>query len=175
MRERLLRENDLTLDRASEMVQAAEVTADQMHVMSGEQTVSAVETQYGRGQGRKGHQGHKQFRHPVKKPGAQCKYCPYEHAPKSCPAYGKQCRKCGKMNHFQSKCKHRLVKQIHSSVSDNDYNVGTITTVNSVGNKRRAMITLKLGDSSVPVTLQTAACCRVPSMCVSLEIQRWPN
>ena len=99
VRERLLRENDLTLDRASEMVQAAEVTADQMHVMSGEQTVSAVETQYGRGQGRKGHQGHKQFRHPVKKPqegdckpGAQCKYCPYEHAPKSCPAYGKQCR-----------------------------------------------------------------------------------
>ena len=69
------------------------------------------------------------------------------------------------MRQNESECKHRLVKQIHSSVSDNDYNVGTITTVNSVGNKRRAMITLNLGDSSVPVTLQIdsgADCCVLP-------------
>ena len=41
-RERLLLETNLTLDRAYAMVQAAEVTTEQMHVMSGEQAVSAV-------------------------------------------------------------------------------------------------------------------------------------
>ena len=35
MRERLLRETNLTLDRAYAMVQAAEATTEQMHVMSG--------------------------------------------------------------------------------------------------------------------------------------------
>ena len=50
MRERLLRETNLTLDRAYAMVQAAEATTEQMHVMSGEQAVSAVHQRGNRGQ-----------------------------------------------------------------------------------------------------------------------------
>ena len=47
----LLREKNLTLERAYEMVQAAEATAEQMHVMTGEQAVCLVKTNSGRGQG----------------------------------------------------------------------------------------------------------------------------
>ena len=42
MRERLLQETNLTLDRAYAMGQAAEATTEQMHVTSDKQAVSAV-------------------------------------------------------------------------------------------------------------------------------------
>ena len=81
--------------------------------------------------------------------------------PKQCP----ECRKCGKMNHFQSKCKlHRYVKQIQAAVCSSEYNVGTLS-VFSVGNRRRAMTILNLGDSGVPVPFQIdsgSECCVLP-------------
>ena len=67
------------------------------------------------------------------------------------------------MNHFQSKCKqHKYVKQVQAAVCDSEYSVGTFS-VFIVGNKRRAMITLNLGDSGVPVPFQidSGSECRV--------------
>ena len=79
-----------------------------------------------------------------------------------CPAHGKECRKCGKMNHFQSKCKrHRYVKQVQAAVCSSEYNVGTLS-VFSVGIRRHAMVTLNLGDSGVPMPFQIdsgSECC----------------
>jgi hypothetical protein len=34
-----------------------------------------------------------------------CQYCGTSHTPGSCRAFGKECRKCGKPNHFQAVCK----------------------------------------------------------------------
>ena len=36
-----------------------------------------------------------------------CGNCGLQHARKQCPAYGKQCRKCGKLNHFQKWCRNK--------------------------------------------------------------------
>lgn len=38
----------------------------------------------------------------------ECSYCGNSHAPRRCPAYGKQCSNCGKPNHFARVCKSRL-------------------------------------------------------------------
>ena len=69
------------------------------------------------------------------------------------------------MNHFQSKCKqHKCVKQVQAALCDSEYNVGTLS-VFSVGNRRRTMITLNLGDSGVPVPFQIdsgSECCVLP-------------
>ena len=51
------------------------------------------------------------------------------------------------------------------SESDNEFEVGTLTIVNSVGNKRRAMITLDVGKNGVPTRFQIdngADCCVLP-------------
>ena len=44
-----------------------------------------------------------------KEPTPKCRLCdrsyPHRGGTTFCPAYGKQCRKCGKMNHFQSVCR----------------------------------------------------------------------
>ena len=56
------------------------------------------------------------------------------------------------------------MKQIQAAVCSSEYNVGTLS-VFSVGNRRRAMITLSLGDSGVPVPFQTdsgSECCVLP-------------
>ena len=84
---------------------------------------------------------------------------------KQCPAYDKECRKCGKINHFQSKCKQqKYMNQVQAAVCDNECNVGTLY-VFSVGNKRSVMITLNLGDSGEPVSSQVdsgSECCVLP-------------
>ena len=82
-----------------------------------------------------------------------------------CPAFGKECHKCGRLNHFQNRCRQKNVQQVQSSESDNEFEVGTLTTVNSVGTKRRAMITLELGENGVPTRFQIdsgADCCVLP-------------
>ena len=163
MRERLLRETNLTLDRAYAMVQAAEATTEQMHVMSGEQAVSAVHQRGNRGQ--QGQQGRKSRDMLKNSSYIKCKNCSYEHAPMKCPAFGKECHKCGRLNHFQNRCRQKKVQQVQGSESDNEFEVGTLTTVNSVGNKRRAMITLEVGKNGVPTRFQIdsgADCCVLP-------------
>ena len=113
MRERLLRENNITFERAYEMVQAAEATTDQMHVMSDEQAAGAIHQRGHRGQ--QGQQGRKS-RDTLNIPSYfKCKNCSYENAPMKCPKYGKECHKCGKLNHFQSRCKQKNVQQVQSS------------------------------------------------------------
>ena len=67
-------------------------------------------------------------------------------------------------NYFQSKCHNKNIKQMHTSASYDEYSVGTLR-VNSVGNKRRVMITLGLGNDGVPVSFQIdsgADCCELP-------------
>ena len=163
MRERLLRETNLTLDRAYAMVQAADATTEQMHVMSGEQAVSAVHQRGNRGQ--QGQQGHKSRDMLKNSSYIKCKNCSYEHAPMKCPAFGKECHRCGRLNHFQNRCRQKNVQQVQGSESDNEFEVGTLTTVNSVGNKRRAMITLEVGKNGVPTWFQIdsgADCCVLP-------------
>ena len=52
---------------------------------------------------------------------------------KQCPAYGRQCRKCGQLKHFQSKCKqHKYVKQLQAAVCDREYSVGTLWDIDAV-------------------------------------------
>ena len=75
---------NLTLEKAYEMVQAAEETAEETHVKSGEQTVYAVKANSRQGQGHRGCGGPSQLRYYAKKQkflAIECKFCSYEHAP----------------------------------------------------------------------------------------------
>ena len=35
-----------------------------------------------------------------------CRYCTFIHPPRRCPAYGKKCGKCGRVNHVSAVCRH---------------------------------------------------------------------
>ena len=132
-------------------------------MMSGEQAVSAVHQRGNRGQ--RGQQGRKSRDTPKNPSYFKCNNCSYEYAPMKCPAFGKECHKCGRLNHFPNRCKPKNVQQEQSSESDNEFEVGTLTTVNSVCNNRRAMLALDVGKNGVPTRFQIdsgADCCVLP-------------
>ena len=81
VRERLLREKDLTLERSYEMVQAAEATAVQTRIMAGDQAVCTVQAP-NRFCGRD--QVHKDEMKAERDGSMACKYCPYDHGPRNC-------------------------------------------------------------------------------------------
>ncbi|GBM77266.1 hypothetical protein AVEN_109492-1 [Araneus ventricosus] len=55
------------------------------------------------------------FRQPAKRQensGRKCHYCGSHHVPGRCSAYSKQCRSCGKRNHFSRACRLNSVNQV---------------------------------------------------------------
>lgn len=47
-----------------------------------------------------------------------CKKCGKNHKPRSCPAYGKECNLCRKLNHFEIGCKNKNKKVYTTSVTN---------------------------------------------------------
>ena len=54
-----------------------------------------------------------------------CKYCGGKHAIRSCPAFGKQCSKCTKKNHFAKMCRARSINDTeeHDEVKDDVWHI----------------------------------------------------
>lgn len=85
VQERLLREPDLSLQKALSICRAAEATKEQLKSLRGEVSLkSSVD---------------------VVKSKGECRNCGRQHPPKSCAAFGKQCHKCGKNNHYAKVCR----------------------------------------------------------------------
>ena len=106
VRERLLRQEDLDLDKAVKICQAAEATEKQILTLaqkgasSNDTSVNYCNTRGHRQQQRK------PFQPSTKqKPATKCSCCDTTHAPRACPAYGKACNKCGKSGHFARVCR----------------------------------------------------------------------
>ena len=111
IKERLLREADLTLNKALDVCRAADTSKQQIEAMGVTQTQALflVHTMQARKKG--GHHSNA-IRMPKQSSNdkreytntSACKYCGKSHAPRQCAAYGKLCRKCGGPNHVASVC-----------------------------------------------------------------------
>ena len=103
-RARLFRERECTLTRAIEILRVSEVTRQQLKHISDEitdaQSVNAVKPQYMSDQSQP-----KVSLQQQATTGKPCLYCGRKHERSNCPAFGKQCHNCGKLNHFKSVCR----------------------------------------------------------------------
>lgn len=90
VRERLLREGDLTLERAVEICRAAEASKQQLRALADEsdEQVCIVKNK------------------PMIE-GKKCQRCNTSHPSRQCPAFRRKCNKCGLMNHFERCCENR--------------------------------------------------------------------
>ena len=108
-----MRERELSLENAIDIIKATETANRQIKMLIQEQknghqsiSVNAVKKKLNR-------QNSQNFRKPqkqsepqnVKGQKKQCMYCGKRHLKGNCPAYGKVCHKCKKKNHFSSVCK----------------------------------------------------------------------
>ena len=137
VRENLLKEKKLTLEKAIDIARAAESTAVQMKVMSAESGLSAVKEK----------EKEQSENVPSVSSGwiKDCRFCGRNHERRSCPAFGQICAYCKKRNHFVVKCP---AKSKVSSVQERFY-----LSAAGVGNGGREMVTLTVSKESNPLSV----------------------
>ena len=159
VKERLLRESKLTLEKTDEICRAAESMLAQMKVVEDntEGTVSAVQTDQDN-----------PSRSKSKTINAirECGNCGRKHDQQRrefCPAYGKVCNRCSKLNHFAVKCRSGKAKNKQVQVVDED-KVDEVfpTEVAAVSLHDSHLVTLKLESGSyLRFQVDTEAQCNV--------------
>ena len=110
-RRRLLQQKNITLADTIDACKASEATSRRLRTMNGTATaevdaLTAASSTAGR---RARKPSRSRDREAQRQPSSDrhCSYCDRRHGgpKKACPAFGQQCRKCGKMNHFQKVCR----------------------------------------------------------------------
>ncbi|CAC5409350.1 unnamed protein product [Mytilus coruscus] len=119
VKERLLREDGLTLDKAVGICRADEESRKQMKTLNEEEQVHALrrKTQNQRTNRNEGYakKGPSRRDHEKRESNSSfsCGKCGTTHERRNCPAYGKKCHKCKKANHYQKFCKSKFSKSVH--------------------------------------------------------------
>jgi hypothetical protein len=108
-RARMLRKADLTLTDAINICRTSEITEQQLKAIGGtreaEESVHyAKQKSFNK---KKPSTSAKEGQQNEQQTWRRCKYCGINHkwVKDLCPAWGKRCKKCSKMNHFASECK----------------------------------------------------------------------
>ena len=114
LRERLLRECDLTLSKAISAGHAAEETRKHAREILRSQPSADIDKIFKKKLNKSNHNTRNQnTRDFIKK----CKFCDSSHPRGKCPAYGKVCHVCNKRNHFKVCCP-RVAKKVHEIEKD---------------------------------------------------------
>ena len=161
VRERLLREDNLDLEKAVKICQAAEATERQIQSLSTEKGASSSDVNYCQKTGRR-HQGKSQQKNATK-----CKCFDTIHVPRSCPAFNKACNRCKKLGHFAVVCrtkpkpqpgKVRCVGQDDSSTagSADGMFIGMVNKAD-VGADKKWIQKIRVEDSSISFMLDTGS------------------
>ena len=101
--------------------------------------------------------------------GKKCKFCGRIHKPRECPAYGQECRKCKKKNHWASCCYTRKVHEASAEPTE-DFVIEEVET-SKEKKATEAFVILKINNKKVKVKLDTGAEVNVMPLCVYEQLQ----
>ncbi|XP_021368107.1 uncharacterized protein K02A2.6-like [Mizuhopecten yessoensis] len=117
LKERLLRDGELTLIRAITTCRASEESHHMMKNLHGEEVVASVKKSrdYKKTSHKPTPQSSKQYKR-VETPRHSnlCGQCGGQHMKGNCPAFGKKCLKCQKLNHFTKCCRTKNPGRVHN-------------------------------------------------------------
>lgn len=98
-----------------------------------------------------------------KAPASACKRCGRRHEPRQCPAYGKECNRCHKMNHYAKFCKSNNIDIINVDENGDSLFIGRVENNNNI-NALGWLETIKINKQhKLEVKLDTGAQCNVIS------------
>ncbi|VDI10629.1 Hypothetical predicted protein [Mytilus galloprovincialis] len=178
VREKCITEgSELSLEKAINFARTYELSKAQLQTMESEdKTINMLNKQGSRSSGKKyGKQYTPQRGTPQNNKGQspnfanKCKNCGGKHERRKCPAFGKQCNKCHKYNHFASVClsSNKSPKKMHTldicSESDDD-ELFVATIDNQELNTDEWTETINVNDVPVNFQLDTGAKCNVLSL-----------
>lgn len=164
VRGRLLREADLTLQKAIDICRASEITTNQLKAINEEVEVHKIRTVKAKDNRDKG-------KIDADEQKANCSRCGFKHEVKKCPAYGKTCNSCNKKNHFAKMCKSQSTRKMHTVEQDEsstDMFIGSVEVhekyIQAVKTEDEMWTeNLKINRKSVTFKLDTGAECNVIS------------
>ncbi|XP_017892179.1 uncharacterized protein K02A2.6-like [Ceratina calcarata] len=141
VQEKLLSIRDLKLEKAIQICKAAEVLKEQMKEMTEVKKVEKVEKKGVKNPQKIYNQKKLQLENGKahEKNKFQCRRCQKWHGPRECPAFGKECQKCGKLNHFKVACKVRQVQRIEAEANDEE----EYLVIDSVGQTRKEIFEVR--------------------------------
>lgn len=142
IREKLSAEDNLTLDRAVTIALASEQASKQLKEMQNNdvQKIDVIKTNKNRNK-----DNQNKIRVTAKE--SDCRRCGQKHMPRSCPAFGKNCNKCGKSGNFSTVCKSKRKEKSQVQVvncrdaDDDSEEAFFIACVNSINNQRILAVT----------------------------------
>ncbi|XP_067687858.1 uncharacterized protein [Haliotis asinina] len=161
LRERLLREDDLTLDKTITMCRAAEaskVQVKELHPLD-PQPVHSVEQQSKSGRRKSNRKKSQSSGSRSIEQSDTCGYCGFTHAPRKCPASGKSCDKCGKQNHFARVCrsKNQSSKSKVHFVENTQDELFVDSVDADVVSGKDWIVSLQVNNTFLPLKLDTGA------------------
>ena len=173
VRSRLLRETELTLQKAIDICRAAETSTQQMKVI---QSTSSGATGSNVDIVKKKIVKSKLVKNTDNKPAGstikqKCGKCGYKHEPRKCPAFGKLCHNCKKKNHFSTVCKNKKMHELQENDYDSDIFLDSVETDQNVKDWK---VNMKICGKTVNMKLDTGAQCNVLPYHVYKQISHKP-
>ena len=186
VRERLLREMELTLAGAIKICQASELSQRHVRTFSEMSAIASAQSDSAAAVGAVSYQ---RRRRTQTRPAQQedvminCKRCGSQHKPRQCPAFGKQCSTCQGKNHFAKQCfskrkewkKEKTVNLIDEPDLSDTFFVGMVNceseqinkpdNVNDVPTEDKWIAPLMINGTVVTMRLDTGAKANLISMC----------
>ena len=161
LQELLLREDDLTLEKAIKICRAHEQTNKHVKELRETSQTQKLEVNKVAGKGAGQNQDGKPY-YQNKKMIKHCNFCGYSHeqAKEKCPAWGKICISCKGRNHFKAKCKkvHNVSANFDTEPeeggdAENEHWLQAIGT----GKKDNVTALMKINDCEIRFQLDSAA------------------
>lgn len=164
-RKKLLPVGDqLTMDKAIEMVVTHESTKQQLMTIQKDEAVETIKKrrlekweenrQSYPNQANKKQNNKSQAQGKGEEDTFDCSNCGHRHGKRACPAYSKQCLQCGKLNHFSKVCRsRRKTRTVHhvedpeqQDELDSSFTVDIIADSKDQPNTAYANISMETGD-----------------------------
>ncbi|UYV65294.1 K02A2.6-like [Cordylochernes scorpioides] len=184
IRERLLSEADLNLEKATQICIACENATNQMkHVLSNSDKQVAVTKMNSKKWEDSKEPRKENITNQSHKIIENCRNCGRSHKINQCPAYQKRCNKCKKLNHFANLCRSQntnsyKVRQIVGSPEPEMNQEFVIQSVENTNLTEDWYEEVKIKGKKVNMKLDTGAQCNVLPISLAgrlnLEIQRSP-
>ena len=189
-RTRLFREKSCDLKKAVESLRISETTSEQLKKIEGDGDKGQEPVNFVEKEGPKKKRPERSIKRSKSTAGRhlkqerECIYCGGQHVydKNKCPAFGKTCRKCGKLNHFQSVClQKQSVHYVQEDSASEDESVYYVESVGAVEHQqsKRFFVPLRFfdeyGEALVRCQLDTGATCNVMSFDRLCEIKQSGN
>ncbi|XP_065302513.1 uncharacterized protein [Dermacentor albipictus] len=140
VRQKLLRDKELTLTKAEQVCKSAELSDAQNQLWAREQRqVDHIQARP---------------KETVASPVFKCSRCGREHGLRNCPAFGRTCRRCGGKNHFAVQCKSN--RQVAEVNADEDFTILDVS-VDTVKSHRDWVAEALVGSKHITLKVDTGA------------------